>query len=356
MDRRAIDRTVGRIADTCGSTGPLQIMEICGTHTVSLFRSGVKSLMPESLRLVSGPGCPVCVTSQGYLDAACDLADREDVTICTYGDMVRVPGRSGSLEHRRGRGARVVVVYSARDALQYAKAHPQTNVVFLAVGFETTTPATAATLIEASREHIENFYVLVAHKRVIPAMMALLAGGDIPIDGFLCPGHVSVIIGADAYEPIVATHRKPCVVAGFEPVTMLNGVLRIVEQLAAGEARVENAYSAVVSADGNARARELIDEVFQPAPAVWRAMGTIGASGLDLRDAYSRFDARARFDVEFGDDYEPPGCRCGQVIQGKVLPSECPLFANACTPTTPVGPCMVSSEGACAAWYKYGRR
>ncbi len=355
MDRQAIDRTVGRIAAACGRLGALQIMEICGTHTVSLFRSGVKSLMPERLRLVSGPGCPVCVTSQGYIDAACDLAAREDVTICTYGDMVRVPGRSGSLEHRRGQGARVVVVYSARDALQYARAHRQTNVVFLAVGFETTTPATAATLIEADREHVENFFVLTAHKRVIPAMMALLAGGDVPIDGFLCPGHVSVIIGAGAYEPIVAAHHKPCVVAGFEPATMLDGIARIVEQLAAGAARVENAYTAVVSDDGNTTARDLIDAVFQPAPAVWRAMGTIDDSGLDLRDAYARFDARTRFDVAFGDDYEPPGCRCGDVIQGKVLPAECPLFGNACTPADPVGPCMVSSEGACAAWYKYGR-
>ncbi|NLF32683.1 MAG: hydrogenase formation protein HypD, partial [Planctomycetes bacterium] len=355
MDRQAIDRTVGRLSDLCAGLGPLQIMEICGTHTVSLFRSGVKSLMPRSLRLVSGPGCPVCVTSQGYIDAACDLADRDDVTICTYGDMVRVPGRHGSLEHRRGRGARVVVVYSARDALQYAKAHPQTNVVFLAVGFETTTPPTAATLIEARREEVGNFYVLAAHKRVVPAIMALLAGGDMPIDGFLCPGHVSVIIGAAAYEPIVAAYRKPCVVAGFEPLSMLQGIAAIVEQAAAGEARVDNAYSAVVTGEGNARARALIDEVFQPGPAVWRAIGTIDDSGLVLRDAYARFDAVTALDVALGADYEPPGCRCGQVIQGKVLPTECPLFGKACTPAAPIGPCMVSSEGVCAAWYKYGR-
>ena len=210
-------------------------------------------------------------------------------------------------------------------------------------------------MIEARTEQIENFTVLTAHKAVIPAMMALLAAGDVPVDGFLCPGHVSVIIGAAAYEPIARTYRKPCVVAGFEPLQMLRGILRVARQMAAGDAQVENVYAAVVSEEGNATALKLIDEVFQPGPAVWRAMGTIDGSGLDLREPYRRFDAAARFDVTIGPDYEPAGCRCGEVIQGKVLPHECSLFGKACSPTAPVGPCMVSSEGTCAAWYKYGR-
>jgi len=355
MDRQEIDRTVGLINDACGSLESVRIMEVCGTHTVSLFRSGVKSLMPDGLRLISGPGCPVCVTSQGYIDAACELADRPGVTICTYGDMVRVPGRAGSLEHRRGQGAQVIVVYSARDALHYARAHPDRQIVFLAVGFETTTPATAATLIEADAAKVDNFFVLTAHKLVVPAMMALLSAGDVPLDGFLCPGHVSVIIGWGAYEPIVSTYHKPCVVAGFEPLQMLRGILHITRQVAAGEDRIENVYAGVVSEMGNAKALELIDEVFQPGPAVWRAMGAIDGSGLDLREPYRRFDAINEFDVTIGADYEPAGCRCGEVIQGKVLPHECGLFGKACSPTAPVGPCMVSSEGACAAWYKYGR-
>ncbi len=355
MNRQEIDKTVEQIRQACEPLESVSIMEVCGTHTVSLFRSGVKSLMPDNLRLISGPGCPVCVTSQGYIDAACELADRPDVTICTYGDMVRVPGRIGSLETRRGRGSQVVVVYSARDALAYAANHPDTEVVFLAVGFETTTPATAATVLQAHRKNVPNFTVLASHKVVLPAMLALLSTGDVPVEGFLCPGHVSVIIGANAYQPIADTYAKPCVVAGFEPLQMLRGILHLVHQVAAGEALVENVYPAVVSDDGNAIARKIIETVFQPGPAVWRAMGTIDGSGLDLQERYRRFDAFERFGVELGPDYEPEGCRCGEVIQGKATPKECPLFGSACTPIAPIGPCMVSSEGACAAWYKYGR-
>jgi hydrogenase expression/formation protein HypD len=328
-------------------------MEVCGTHTVNLFRSGVKSLLTASVRLISGPGCPVCVTSAGYVDAACELAARDGVTICTYGDMVRVPGRRGSLEQARGRGAQVTVVYSARDAVRIAREQPERTVVFLAVGFETTAPATAAAVVEADRTAVANLLIMPAHKLVVPAIEALLAAGDVPIDGFLCPGHVSVIIGAGAYHPIAQGHRKPCVVAGFEPVNMLRGILGLLSQLAEGRAEVENVYGVAVSEQGNQIARKMIDEVFQVAPAVWRAMGTIDASGLALRHRFRRFDALEHFGVAMGGDYEPAGCRCGQVIQGKVEPPACALFGRSCTPLTPVGPCMVSSEGACAAWYKY---
>jgi hydrogenase expression/formation protein HypD len=347
---------VDDIRRTAAAVGrPVSIMEICGTHTVSLFRTGVKSLLPASMRMVSGPGCPVCVTSQGYIDAACELAGRPGVTICTYGDMVRVPGRAGSLEHRRAGGADIRVVYSARDAVRRAAERPDHEIVFLAVGFETTAPASAAAVLEADARGLTNFTILPGHKLVIPAMSALLAGGDVPIDGFLCPGHVSIIIGAGAYQPIVDVHRRPCVVAGFEPDNMLTGILHVLQQLRDGQARLENVYGVAVTRDGNTVARGMLDRVFEPGDTVWRAMGTIAGSGLVLREGYRQYDARERFGIAFGPDQEPPGCRCGEVIQGRVDPVACNLFGTACTPTRPIGPCMVSSEGTCAAWYKYGR-
>ena len=355
MDRQEAKTLVDAIAAACEPLDRVQLMEVCGTHTVGLFRSGVKSLLPAKLRLISGPGCPVCVTSQGYLDAACELAERPGVTICTYGDMVRVPGRAGSLEEQRARGARVAVVYSARDALRLARRHPDRQVVFLAVGFETTAPATAATVLEAEREGVANFFILASHKLVIPAMEALVSGGEVPVDGFLCPGHVSVVIGAAAYRVIAERYGKPCVVAGFEPRQMLEGILHLARQVAAGEARVENVYGVAVTDEGNAVARRVVDAVFEPAPAVWRAIGTLPASGLELREPYRRFDAAAHFGVAIGPDVSPPGCRCGDVIQGKATPADCALFGVACTPMKPVGPCMVSSEGTCAAWFKYQR-
>lgn len=350
-----IKHLIDQITAVAAGLGDVRLMEICGTHTVALFRTGVKSLLPPNVRMLSGPGCPVCVTAQGYIDAACALAGRENVTVCTYGDMVRVPGRSGSLEHQRARGAEVLVVYSPRDAVRFAETHPQREVVFLAVGFETTAPNTAAAVLEADQKGLKNFSVLTAHKLVIPAMDTLLSAGDVPVSGFLCPGHVSVIIGSEAYRPIVEKYRKACVVAGFEPEQMLRGILHLLGQIAQGRAELENVYGVAVTPSGNLPALKYLEQVFVPADAAWRAMGTIPMSGLELRDAYARYDARLRFELAFGDDYDPPGCRCGEVIQGKVEPQECQLFARTCTLAQPVGPCMVSSEGTCAAWYKYGR-
>ncbi len=331
----------------------ISVMEVCGTHTVALFRAGVRSLLPQELKLVSGPGCPVCVTPQGYIDAAAELSLRPDTTVCTYGDMVRVPGARGSLADMRGRGGTVQVVYSARDALQLAARYPDRTVVFLAVGFETTAPATAATLMEARTRQVRNFLVLSGHKRVVPAMRALLSAGEVPIDGFLCPGHVSVVLGAAAYEPIAREFYRPCVVAGFEPGDMLEAVARTCEQVAAGRAEVDNAYPAVVSDGGNRQAMTLIKQVFQPARSTWRAMGTIDESGLEMNEQYRPFDAAQWFGLDTSADEHPPGCLCGEVIQGKVAPDACELFGTGCTPTRPIGPCMVSSEGTCAAWYKY---
>lgn len=353
MSSAALPVLLSEIRAAAEGLPPLAIMEVCGTHTVSIFRAGLKDLLPSNVKLLSGPGCPVCVTSQGYIDAACELAARGDVTICTYGDMVRVPGAAGSLERQRAQGARVVVVYSARDAVRYAAGHPAEQVVFLAVGFETTAPATAAAVLQAQQQKLTNFSILGGHKRVMPALEALLAAGDVPIDGFLCPGHVSVVIGPAAYAPIADRYGKPCVVTGFEPVPMLRGIARVIAQCAGGQAAVENVYSVAVPPGGNAAALACLDKVFTVGDETWRALGVISQSGLVLRRAFAEFDAAARFALEFAPEQEPAGCRCGEVIQGKLEPPACALFAQGCTPLTPVGPCMVSSEGTCAAWYKY---
>jgi hydrogenase expression/formation protein HypD len=346
---------IEQIEATCDDLGPVRIMEVCGTHTVSIFRNGIRSVLPANLRLVSGPGCPVCVTAQRYIDAAIELAAREGVIVATYGDMMRVPGRRGSLEESRAMRARVQVVNSARAALQLARDRPDCPVVFLAVGFETTAPGTAATLLEADRSGVENFSVLMCHKLIVPAMLALLEDGDVPIDGFLCPGHVSVIIGADAYQPVVERYGKACVVAGFEPEQILAGLVELVRLIGGRRAAVENVYTGVATAHGNRVALDMLDRVFVRADTPWRALGVIPDSGLELAPAYERFDALKRMGLTLGEDKDDPACRCGEVIQGKVDPPECSLFDGDCTPLNPVGPCMVSSEGTCAAWHKYNR-
>lgn len=334
----------------------VRIMEVCGTHTVAAFRSGIRSMLPENLRLISGPGCPVCVTAQRHIDAAIELATQPNVIVATYGDMIRVPGRLGSLERQRANGADVRVVTSARRALEIAQRTPERDVVFLGVGFETTAPATAVTILEAARLGVRNFSVLVSHKLVIPAMSALLSAGDVPIDGFLCPGHVSVIIGADAYRPIADGFGKPCVVGGFEPEQILKALVYLVRQIEQGAARVENVYPAVVTPAGNVTALDIFRRVFVPADTAWRALGVIPMSGFVLAPAYASYDALARFGIEVGVDDDNPACRCGDVILGRIDPIACVLFDNGCTPLTPIGPCMVSSEGTCAAWHKYNRK
>ena len=333
----------------------IKFMEVCGTHTVSIFRSGLRSILPPNLGLVSGPGCPVCVTAQRHIDAAIELAATADVTLATYGDMMRVPGKRGSLEKLRAAGADIRVVNSARSALALARENPGRQVVFLAVGFETTAPATAAMILEAERQGTENLSILVCHKLVVPAMLTLLAAEDVPLDGFLCPGHVSVIIGAGAYQPVVTQHARPCVVVGFEPEQIITGLIRLVRQVVEQRATLENVYTAAVTDEGNIVALKLLNQVFVTADTPWRALGTIPQSGLELAPPYERFDAMRRFSLTLGDDEDHPGCLCGQVIQGKAEPRECTLFGTVCTPLEPVGPCMVSSEGTCSAWYKYNR-
>jgi hydrogenase expression/formation protein HypD len=332
----------------------INIMEVCGTHTVSIFRNGIRAILPDNLKLLSGPGCPVCVTDQGYIDSVLRLADRDDCIITTYGDMIRVPGKEGSLETKQAK-ANVKIVLSSEDALQLAKDNPGKTVVFVAVGFETTAPATAVVVKEAAAGAVDNFCILSGHKLVVPAMRALLSEKNHNINAFLCPGHVSAIIGYGAFAEIVEDFVRPCVVAGFEPVQIIEGLCEICRQLSAGTAELKSMYSAVVTEKGNIAAQKIVNECFEPVDGYWRGLGKIEKSTLALKDTYSRFDAFERFGISEEPSAELKGCRCGEVLCGLIEPPECRLFGLDCTPQEPVGPCMVSSEGACAAWFKYGR-
>ncbi len=344
------------ISQACQTLGrPITIMEVCGTHTVSIFRHGIRSTLAEGVKLLSGPGCPVCVTDQGYIDAVLELTHRDDCMIATYGDMIRVPGKDGSLETRSSK-ADIKVVLSSEDALQLARENPGKTVVFVAVGFETTAPATAVAVKEAAQEGIDNFCILCGHKLVLPAMRALLSGMNDRVDAFLCPGHVSVVIGYGAFAEIVNDFGRPCVVAGFEPLQIIEALGEICRQLSAGKPELKSMYNAVVTEQGNVAAQRIIAECFEPADGYWRGLGKIEKSTLQLKEAYRRFDAFERFGLEDVPGEDQSGCRCGEVLCGLIEPPACGLFGTRCTPQVPVGPCMVSSEGTCAAWYKYGRR
>ena len=333
---------------------PINIMEVCGTHTMSIARYGIRALLPEKVRLLSGPGCPVCVTDEGYIDAAVELARTGDFRIATFGDMLRVPGSDGSsLEEHSDT---VSVCYSVTDALNMAREATK-PVIFLAVGFETTAPTVAAAILKAERENIKNFFILAAHKLIPPAMDALLATGKARIDAFICPGHVSTIIGADAYRGIVEKYRTPCVVTGFEPLDVLQSVSMILRQRIDDRPEVAIQYRRVVRREGNTKALETMFAVFDVADASWRGIGLIPGSGLRLKEKFRKFDAAE----EFGITVEQKGksdkrCICGLIMQGLRLPPDCRLFAKECTPLRPVGPCMVSTEGSCAAFYKYERK
>ncbi len=335
-------------------SGPVRIMEVCGTHTMSIFRHGIRSLLPGKIELVSGPGCPVCVTSQEDIDRMIALSSLKDVTVATFGDLVRVPGSGKSLAQARAEGADVQIVYSPSDALDMALKNRHKKVVFLGVGFETTAPTVAATLLQARAAKTDNFFVYSCHKLMPPALDALFEHTDAKVDGLICPGHVSTIIGASAYEPIVRRFGLPCVVAGFEPLDILTAILLLVRQHSKGEARVENCYERAVSQKGNERARALMYKVFEPKGARWRGLGEIDESGLSIRDEFSNLDAEKRFEIKTCESEEPKGCMCGQIIRAEATPPDCPLFGKRCTPATPVGPCMVSSEGTCSAYFRYG--
>ncbi len=354
-DREVAVRLLERIAKLAAEApSPMTFMEVCGTHTMAIHQHGIRGLLPEGLRLISGPGCPVCVTPVGYVDHAVALARREDVVIATFGDMVRVPGSSSSLHNEKARGADVRIVYSPLDAVALARKIPEKKVVFLGVGFETTTPTIAGAVLAAQSVGLDNFFILCAHK-TIPGPMAVLASDpELQVSGYICPAHVSAIIGPAAYQPLVDELNVPCVITGFEPLDMLQGIEMLAHQVIENRPRVENQYSRIVRAEGNPRARTIMTQVFEPCDTIWRGIGEIPASGLRLRDEFRAFDAARQIAVDIEPPVEHPGCLCGEILKGKTTPRSCPLFGTTCTPEDPVGACMVSSEGICAAEYKYG--
>ncbi|MBI5606545.1 MAG: hydrogenase formation protein HypD [Deltaproteobacteria bacterium] len=331
----------------------IRLMEVCGTHTVSIFRHGIRQLLPPTIRLISGPGCPVCVTATEEIDRAVRLAGNPEVMVTTFGDLVRVPGSHSSLQQERARGADVRMVYSSFDALKLARENPNKKVVFLAIGFETTAPTIAAAVLEAQRSGLENFYILSAHKLLPPALAALLNSGNLNIQGFIYPGHVTTVIGTSAYETVARTYKVPGVVCGFEPVDILETILLLVRQVEQDQARVEIQYKRGATAEGNSKARAVLNQVFVPCDAPWRGLGLIPGSGLTLRPEYRTLAAEDHFDLDVPPAQDHPGCACGEVLLGAKTPPECKLFRKVCRPDSPIGPCMVSTEGTCAAYFKY---
>jgi len=348
LSRKILDKMQGEL------TSDLRFMEVCGTHTVAIFQSGLRSLLPKEIVHLSGPGCPVCVTHDSEVNAFLDLAGKDNVIMATFGDLMRVPGsNSRNLKKAQADGARIKVVYSPMDTLKLAKENPNDLVVFIGVGFETTAPAIAGTMIMAREQGIKNIRVLCFHKTVPTALEALLMDVHSNIDGFLLPGHVSAIIGLEPYQFIAEKFGKSAVVTGFEPLDILQSLMQMVEWRNKGEAHVVNNYKRIVNDEGNATAREILYRVFEPTDALWRGIGNIPGSGLEIREEWEMFDAKKEFGITIEEGETLPGCKCGDILKGIKQPDECPLFKKACTPANPVGPCMVSTEGSCAAYYKY---
>lgn len=353
MKTRELQR-LARKLKTLKLDRPVHIMEVCGTHTTQFFHTGVRDLFPERLNLVDGPGCPVCVTPNAYLDRAIEIARRYRVILSTFGDMMRVPSSTGSLQREKAAGRQVEIVYSPLDALALARDNPGKEVVFLSVGFETTLPTEAVAVEKARRENIRNFFLLTGNKLTPPAVRALLDAAEVHIDGFILPGHVSVVTGVKGWRFVVEKYRKPCIIAGFEARNLLTGTLALVTLIRDGKAEIINGYREVVSENGNQKAWAVVEKVFECAEARWRGIGAIPQSGMRLRESFRDFDAETKFPVSLPEEIESPGCCCGQVLRGLITPPQCPLFGSACSPDTPVGACMVSSEGSCAAYFKYG--
>ena len=345
---RGLIETIHRLAPEHAT-----LMEVCGTHTVAIARNGIRDLMPEGLRLASGPGCPVCVTCNRDIDTVIALACIPNVTITTFGDMTRVPGSTSSLLAEQAAGRSVEIVYSPLDALAFAKAHPEREVVFVGVGFETTTPLVAMAIKRAKAMGLSNFTVFAAHKNMPGALELLVGDPTLELDALILPGHVSTIIGVEPYRFLAEKYGIPGVITGFEPVDVLQGIAMLVRQLHEGRAEIEIAYARGVMPEGNPVALAAIDEVFETCTATWRGLGDIPGSGYRIRDEFANFDAVRRFEPDVEPTRDPKGCRCGDVLRARIAPNECPLFRTVCTPENPVGPCMVSSEGSCAAYYRY---
>ena len=336
------------------STRPVRLMEFCGGHTVAILKNGLRQLLPKSVQLFSGPGCPVCVTAIGDIDKVITLSRQAGVIVCSFGDLLRVPGSKGSLQQSRAEGNDIRIVYSALEALDIARLNPHKKVVMVGIGFETTAPTIAASILQAIEDGIPNYLVYSFHKLTPPAMKAILDAGETNIDGIICPGHVSAIIGSLPYEFIPRNYSIGCVVTGFEISDILLGVDMLVRQIESGKPRVEIAYRRVVRPEGNLEALKLMNQVFEVSEAKWRGIGTLPGSGLGLKKEYLTFDAGKFFEIGDSESHEASGCICGEILRGIKTPSDCDLFKKACTPEHPVGPCMVSSEGACSAYNLYG--
>jgi hydrogenase expression/formation protein HypD len=342
---------INELMDSIGR--PVRLMEVCGTHTVAIFRHGIRNLLPEGIRLLSGPGCPVCVTSMRDVETAISISGFESVIFTTFGDMMRVPGRKKSLFDAKAEGNDIRILYSPLDALQIAEKSSEKKVVFFATGFETTSPSVAGTIMQAEKNGIDNYYIYSVHKQVPPAIQGLLSSGDVLVDGFILPGHVSTIIGSRPYDFIASQYRKPSVITGFDANDIISGILMLLKQIASDRAEVEIQYTRVVKEEGNPLAVSIMEEYFEPEDVEWRGIGTISKSGLKLREKFSHRDIRTVFDVNVPECNEPKACSCGDVLKGIKIPTDCLLFGKACTPEGPVGACMVSPEGSCAAYFKY---
>jgi hydrogenase expression/formation protein HypD len=334
------------------SVSKIRLMEVCGGHTLAIRKYGIQHILPSTIELLSGPGCPVCVTDRGAIDQSIALARMPGVIVTTYGDLIRVPGSESTLNQERALGADVRIVYSTMDALEIARSNPEKKVVFLGIGFETTTPSSAVAISEAGKQNISNFFLLSMHKLMPPAMAGLIDQG-IKIDGYIGPGHVTTIAGAGMYESLVKKYRISVVVSGFEPVDLLQSILMLVNMKEEGRYGTEIQYKRAVTKEGNVRARELVNLVFEPSGDAWRGLGLIPLSGLKIRKEFSSFNAALHFDLNIKPVPEPKGCLCGEVLRGMKKPDQCALFGKVCTPVNPVGACMVSGEGACQAWYQY---
>ncbi|MGA1976824.1 MAG: hydrogenase formation protein HypD [Bacteroidales bacterium] len=348
-------KMVARIADHIKNSarGNLVFMEVCGGHTSAIHRFGIRSMLPENIKLISGPGCPVCVTGRDYIDKAVACAQMNDVTVATFGDLLRVPGNESSLEKEKAAGADVRVVFSGIEALDIAISNPEKKVVFLGIGFETTAPGTAVTIIEAKRKSSGNFFLLSAHKTMPPAMEAVIRDGT-NINGFICPGHVAAVTGSGIFDFIPEKYGIGCVVTGFEPMDIMQAILMLVGQVNSVNLRTEIQYRRAVTIEGNPIARKYIKDVFETCDVTWRGFGIIKQSGLRLRREYEDFDAENLFSFVSGSTEDEGSCICGEILRGRKSPSDCSIFGKACTPDNPVGACMVSVEGACNAWFKYG--
>lgn len=329
------------------------IMEICGTHTMSILKNGIKELLPKNIKLISGPGCPVCVTDEGYIDTAIELSKRENVIITTFGDLIRVPGQKSTLQKEKALGRDIRVVYSPLDSLTIARENPNKEVVFLGVGFETTAPVIALSVFNAKKEEIKNFSVLNTIKTMPEAMKSLILNDEVKIDGFLCPGHVATIIGVKPFEPLAKDYNMPLVIAGFEVADIVVAIYKLVQMKISGERKVENLYNRVVKYNGNENALEKINEVFYSSSSEWRGLGNIEGTGLSFNDSYINYDTNIKFNIKNIKSNTLKGCLCGEILRGLKEPKDCKMFKNLCNPLNPVGPCMVSEEGTCAAYYKY---